>query len=188
MVSLYSSLEDVRKFQDRPLNIFDPFLIEEYDGIPRRIEDYLGIIGHPDFVEDFFQYMIEISQKEVQRIEDLLLQDNILYAIEKADLYRKKYMKYLNINNPEALQSWIKNNIKTGDNLELLPSLTNEDVRRQGLNHNSWWIPGKRIAKTFQTGGSTGKPSIIPYSPIDKEEAVLLIAVQLRKYVDIKPS
>jgi phenylacetate-coenzyme A ligase PaaK-like adenylate-forming protein len=63
-----------------------------------------------------------------------------------------------------------------------IPPLT----RKPGLSHNAWWIPGKRIAKTFQTGGSTGRPSIIPYSPIDKEVASLLLGIQLRKDINIK--
>ncbi len=95
-------------------------------------------------------------------------------------------MKHMDINSPEELKSWIKNNIETGENLELLPSFTNEDIRKQGLEQNAWWIPGRRIASTYQTGGSTGKPSIIPYSPIDKAVAGLLLGSMLRKNIDIK--
>ena len=177
-------MEGIRQLQDRPLNILDLLFLEKYDGIPKRTADYIGAIGHPDFAEDFYKYVIRTSKTEAQRIEDILIQDNILYAIDKSNLYRKKYMKYMNINNPEELQSWVKNNINTGEDLELLPSLTNEDMRKQGLEHNAWWIPGKRIASTYQTGGSTGKPSIIPYSPIDKALAGLLMSSMMRKNAD----
>jgi phenylacetate-coenzyme A ligase PaaK-like adenylate-forming protein len=186
MAKFSTDFDDIRKFQDRPLNILDPYLIEKCDGIPPRVEDYLGIICHPDFAEGFYDYMMGISKNKAQKIEDLLIRDNICYAIDKSKLYRKKYMKHLNINDSNRLKSWAKNNIKTGEDLELLPSLTNDDVRSPGLEHNAWWVPGKRIAKTFQTGGSTGKPSIIPYSPIDKEVAGLLIGLQLRKNINIK--
>lgn len=186
MVDHCSSLDEVRVFQDRPLNIVDVFLFTRCDGIPKDPELYLSTIRNQKIVEDFIKYIDGISLMEVRKIEDLLIEDNILYAIEKSKMYRKKYMSDLNINDYERLRAWIKNNIKTSEDLDLLPPLTNEDMRRPGLDYNAWWIPGRRIASTYQSGGSTGKPSIIPYSPIDKTVACLANSAMVRKYISIK--
>ena len=180
-----SDLESMRQLQDRPLNVLDLFLLEKYDGIPKSVEDYVGAIRHPTIAEEFIKYLMGLSGNDAQRIGDLLIQDSVLYAIDKSKLYQNKYMNHLKITDLDRLRDWITNNIKTSEDMDLLPSFKNEDIRRPELDHNAWWIAGKRIAGTYQTGGSTGKPSIIPFSPIDKILGSLVNAALVRKYLNI---
>ncbi|MCD6274865.1 MAG: hypothetical protein J7J15_02460 [Candidatus Aenigmarchaeota archaeon] len=180
------SLADIREKANRPPNVFDYILIEICgETIPEDERAYTDLIISSERTEEYITLISSIKE-EYKKIEDLLIQDNVLYAIEKSKPYQKKYGDTLSIKDPDNLIRWVKKNIKESEDLEHLPPLTNDDIRKPELYPYGWWIPSKIPAKTFQSGASTGKPAYIPYSIADYEIACMYAAEGLKKYANVQ--
>ncbi len=181
-----SNLGEIKEESNRPPNLMDYVLLEKLgDNIPTDKHEYYDLISSSKRTEEYINAISNISNREAKKVEDSLIQDNVLYAIENSKYYLNKYKEALR-KDPDELVKWIKKNINTGEDVEQLPSLTNEDIRKERLYPYGWWIPKKRLAKVFQSGGSTGKPSYIPYSGTDYEIACLVISEGLKKYMNVK--
>ena len=188
MTGKITSLEEIGEKQDRPPNMLDYLLIEKCgEAIPEDKYEYRDLICSSKRTEELIDLLgIVKNQAEGKKIADLLVQDNVLYAVENSEAYQKKYGNELNIRDRDKLIKWVKENIKSSEDLEHLPPLTNDDIRRQELYPYGWWIPGKIPAKVFQSGGTTGDPAYIPYSKIDYEIACLIAAKGFKEYGEIK--
>jgi len=188
MTGKITSLEEIREKQDRPPNMLDYLLIEKCgEAIPEDKYEYRDLICSSKRTEELIDLLgIVKNQAEGKKIADLLVQDNVLYAVENSEAYQKKYGNELNIRDRDELIKWVKENIKSSEDLEYLPPLTNDDIRKPELYPYDWWIPGKIPAKVFQSGGTTGEPGYIPYSAIDYEVACLSMARDIKNSVEIK--
>ncbi len=182
-----SSLEEIKEELNRPPNLLDYILIEKYgENIPIDKDEYHDLISSSKRAGEYINAITNIDNKEAKEVEDLLIQDNVLYSVENSDPYLAKYKKELRISDSDKLAKWIKENINTSEDLEYLPTLTNDDIRKEELYPYGWWIPKKRPAKIFQSGGSTGKPTYIPYSSTDYETACLVVSEALKNYMNVK--
>ncbi len=182
------NLKEIREEANRPPNILDYIFIEIYgESIPTDERTYRDLISSSKRTEEYMNLIRSIKEKdEDKKIENLLIQDYVLYAVENSKPYQKKYGDELGIKDLDNLIRWVKENIKESEDLEHLPPLTNDDIRKHDLYPYGWWIPSKIPAKTFQSGASTGKPAYIPYSIADYEIACMYAAEGLKKNVNIK--
>jgi len=193
----YEDLSEIR--QNRAPNTLDAILYQKGEDIPRHPRKYLHHLSNPEneFTDLFVDRIGNMSLSDTGRIENELVRQNVLYAVENSPFYQNKYKKALKLDSKEGLVGWVEENIQASDDLEMLPVLTNHDFKTASTGY-SWglMIPGKAeelkkmdtFVCNYQTGGTTGAgvASVIPYSEIDKQASAYEMLAGLVKYGGIE--
>jgi phenylacetate-coenzyme A ligase PaaK-like adenylate-forming protein len=161
---------------NRPPNLVDYILAERFgERIPEDEKEYLSLIrGYENRIID----EIISLQRNGSKIDEALLQPTVLYAVEFSEPYREKYKRATG-KSGRSLRSWIQDSICSPEDIKKLPTVTNSDLRSG--KYNDWWIKGKRVSMVKASGGSTGKPVYVAYSPVDEEVVYLLAAAGLKE-------
>jgi len=169
-------IAEVREKLDRPPNVIDYVFYKKYGEIPPYVSGKTGVLD--DSRDEILVGLYELGLNEgmIGESEELLLPENLLYAVEKSDFYREKF-KGVDIKK-----------VKNSEDLKKLPPLTNHDFRNPDLYPYGLWIKGKPVYKTFQSGATTGDPCITAYSEVDTKVGVLVFAHGFRDLMGIKKS
>ncbi len=161
----------------RPPNLVDYILTERLgERIPEDEREYLSLIRR--YEDEIVEEIINLQKDGNESVDEALLQPNVLYAVEFCDKYREKYERITG-KSGRSLRSWVQDAICSPEDIKKLPPVTNSDLRSG--KYNDWWIKGKIESMVKASGGSTGKPAYIPYSPVDEEVAYLLVTAGLKE-------
>jgi phenylacetate-CoA ligase len=169
-------IAEVREKLDRPPNVIDYVFVKRYGEIPPYVSGKTGVLDDSrDEILDGL-YALGMNEKSIEEAEELLLPENISYAVENSPFYAEKF-KGIDVRK-----------IKNSEDLKRLPPLTNHDLRDSDTYPYGLWIKGKPVYKTFQSGATTGDPCITAYSEVDIKIGVLVFAYGFRDLMGIKKS
>jgi phenylacetate-coenzyme A ligase PaaK-like adenylate-forming protein len=167
-------IAEVREKLDRPPNVVDYLFLKKYGEIPAYVSGKTGVLddSRSEILDGL--YRLGMDEKSIGEVEELLLPENLLYAVEKSDFFGEKF-KGIEVGK-----------MKNSEDLKKLPPLTNHDFRNPDLYPYGLWIKGKAVYKTFQSGATTGDPCITAYSEVDTKVGALVFAHGYRDLMGIK--
>jgi hypothetical protein len=172
MVEMINEVLNVYPVANRPPGVIDYIIIEKMgEKLPAEEFHYEAfcLTHRMEIIKRIRD--LERNSPELRRVHDLLLPENVRYAVEKVVGYKRKYegVKLADV----SVESIVHLKNSRGEDL----SVTDDDLREEALFPDGWMVDGK-IGRVKQSGGSVSEvqPKQYKYTNIDLINDALICA------------